>query len=69
MTRKQFFKSIGLDQNGDKKPFLDLIKRYGGRLSYVRMYMLIMTAVMFGKSGCEIISYIEVIMDNEKKEK
>ena len=67
MTRKQFFKSIGLDQSKDKKPFLELIKRYGGRLSYTRMYMLIATAVMFGKCGSEIISYIEVIMDSERR--
>lgn len=69
MTRKQFFKSVGLNQNRDKNPFLDLIKKYAGRLSYVRMYMLIITAAMFGKSGEEIITYIEVIMDNERRNK
>ena len=67
MTRKQFFKAIGLDQRREKLPFLNLIKRYSGRLSYTRMYLLVYTAVMFGKSGSEIISYIEVIMDNERR--
>lgn len=67
MTRKQLFKNIGLDQPKDQKPFIDLIKKYKGRLSYSRMYMLIATAVMFGKRGSEILSYIEVIMDSEKK--
>ncbi len=63
MTRKQFFKSVGLDQPKDKKPFIDLIKKFKGKLSYTRMYMLVYTAVMFGKRGQEILSYIEVVME------
>lgn len=66
MTRKQFFKEVGLDQPKDKQPFVDLIKRYKGKLSYTQMYMLVLTAVMLGKCGQEIFSYIEVIIENER---
>lgn len=65
MTRKQFFKNVGLDQPRDKKPFVDLVKKYKGKLSYNRMYLLVYTAVMFGKCGEEIPAYIEAVMGNE----
>ena len=65
MTRKQFFIKVGLNQYRDKKPYLDLIKSYKGKLSYFRMYILIVTAVMFGKRGSEIPSYIEAVIGSK----
>lgn len=70
MTRKQFFKRTGLDQPRHKKPFLDLIKKYKGRLPYWRLYMLIYVAIRLGRRGPgSIISYIEAVMDSEVKER
>ena len=65
MTRKQFFKECGLDQPSEKEFAVSIIKKYGGRLSYSRFYMLIYTAVMLGKRGAEIWSYIDVVVKKE----
>lgn len=69
MTRKQFFKKIGLDQPRHKKPFLDLIKKYNGRLTYLRFYLLIYTAIRLGRRGDDILWYVRAIMDSEVKER
>lgn len=67
MTRKEFFRQTGFDQPKDKKPFIDMVKKYKGRLSYLRMYLLIYTAIMLGKRGSEILSYVDAIMWSEAK--
>lgn len=69
MTRKQFFKKIGLDQPKYKKPFLDLIKKYKGHLSYWRLYLLIYVAIRLGRRGDDILWYVRAIMDTEAKER
>lgn len=70
MTRKQFFKKYWLDQPKDKAPYIEVIKKYKGYLSYFRLSLLIYVAIGFGRRGAEaIISYIEAVIDSEIKEK
>lgn len=70
MTRKQFFKKYGLDQYRDKAPYLAVVKKYKGYLSYFRLSLLIYCAVSLRRYGAEsIISYIEAVLDSELREK
>ena len=70
MTKKQFFKKLGLDQPKDKEPYVAVVKKYRGYLSYTRLYMLMYVALSLGRRGPKsIISYIEAVLDYERKEK
>lgn len=60
----------GFDRN-EIKLFTDCVKKYNGKLSYFRMYLLLYCASMFGKNfPDEAISYCEAVMASEiKKER
>lgn len=70
MTKKQFFKKFRLNQPKDKAPYIAVVKKYKGKLSYFRLYLLIHVAVMLRRYGSEsIISYVEAVIDSELREK
>lgn len=70
MTKKQFFKKLGLNQPQHKTPYIAVIKKYKGYLSYWRLYLLIITAIRLRRYGVEnIISYVEAVIDSSLKEK
>lgn len=63
MTRKQFFKKLPLLERNDKKELRDIVKQYGGKLSYSRMYMLLYIAVRSGRRCLpEVIAFINAVM-------
>lgn len=63
MTRKQFFKKLPLLERNDKKELLDIVKQYGEKLSYSRMYMLLYIAVSSGRRCLpEVIAFINAVM-------
>lgn len=68
MTKKQFEKRfIGFSRN-ETKVYTDFVKSYKGRLSYLRMFMLLKLATeCFGKSiPDETLCYIDAVMKNER---
>ena len=69
MTKNQFLKKFGLKAFPiwRYKPYLDIVAHYKGRLSYFRLYCLIMTAVtVFRRWGMEdILSYVSGVKDSE----
>ena len=70
MTRKQFLKLYGLNQPRDKEPYLAVVKKYKGYLSYFRLHLLIRAALMLRRYGPEpIISYVEAVIDGQIKRK
>ena len=68
MTKKQFFKKVGAEQPREKKFFTDVIKKYKGRLSYLRFYLLLYAAISLGKRGDDALTYVDVIINSNKKE-
>ena len=69
MTRKQFFKKLGINQSREKRRFTDIVKKYKGALSYFRLYLLLYTAIRLGRRGCDAFAYVEAIMDLKTKER
>lgn len=69
MTKKQFFKKAGLDQSRDKKPFIYLVKKYKGFLSYYRLFMLTSLAIILGRRGVDILYFIDSTVNDEIKRK
>lgn len=68
MNKNQFLKKTGLkgEHRLVAKPYLDIVARYKGRLSYLRLFLLITVAVTFGRRGPdEILSYIDAVMSKE----
>lgn len=69
MTKKQFEKCfVGFSRN-EIKAYTDFVKSYKGRLSYLRMFLLMKLATeTFGKSlPDETLCYIEAVMKNKVK--
>lgn len=64
MTKNQFLKKTGLKSchRLEYKPYLDIVAKYKGKLSYLRLYMLIYIAVSFGRTGDEILNYVDAVM-------
>lgn len=68
MNKNQFLKKLGLkgEHRLAVKPYFDIVARYKGRLSYLRLYFLIHIAVMFGRRGPDdILCYVDAVMTNE----
>ena len=67
MTKNQFLKKTGLKSchRLEYKPYLDIVDRYKGKLSYRRLYMLIYIALSFGRTGDEILGYVDAVMRRE----
>lgn len=68
MTKNQFLKKTGLKgcHRGEIKPYLDIVARYKGYLSYHRLYLLIYIAVMFGRCHPnDILGYVDAVMRKE----
>lgn len=69
MTRKQFFKKAGLDQPKHKECFVNLIKRYNGRLSYQHLYLMARLAANLCRSWEEFSEAVENFANAEVKER
>ena len=68
MTKNQFLKKYGFKKFPIRyaKPYLDIVARYKGRLSYFRLSLLIRVALGFGRRGPDdILSYVAAVMDSE----
>ena len=68
MTRNQFLKKTGLKEchRLEANPYLDIVARYKGKLSYFRLLMLIHIAVTFGRRGPDdILCYVDAVMSKE----
>jgi hypothetical protein len=71
MTKNQFLKKTGLKRYHrlQAKPYLDIVAHYKGKLSYWRLYLLILVAIMLGRRGPdEILGYVGAVMDSEVSE-
>lgn len=68
MTKNQFLKKTGLkgEHRLAAKPYLDIVARYKGKLSYHRLYFLILIAINFGRRGPDdILGYVDAVMSHE----
>ncbi len=68
MTKNQFLIKTGLKgcHRLEIKPYLDIVDRYKGKLSYFRLFLLIYIAVSFGRRGPDdILCYVDAVMRKE----
>lgn len=63
MTRKQFLRRFPYLQRNDKRILLNVVRRYGGKLSYNRFFMLLYMAMRSGRrSLAEAIGFVSAVM-------
>ena len=61
--KKAIFKKLPLLERNDKKELLDIVKRYAGRLSYERLYMIIYVCMITGRRCLpEAIGFVHAVM-------